>query len=86
MSSSHAGNVTCDYHAREILIYTIEAYNEVKYIHWKCDHQATMKGNLTHHQSTVHESVKYPSRQYDHQAILNAHLVKHQKALHKVIQ
>ena len=52
----------------------------------RCGHQATTKGNLINHQSTVHESFKYPCRKCDHQAILNGHLVQQKKASHEGVK
>ena len=66
----------------------LEGINNLNFLRHllRCGHQATTKGNLIHHQSTVHESVKYPCWQCDNQAILNGHFVQHQKVLHEGIK
>ena len=45
--------------------------------------QATTKGDLTRHKTTVHEELKYSCGQCDHKAILKVSLGQHKREVHE---
>ena len=45
--------------------------------------QATTKGDLTRHKTTVHEELNYSCGQCDHEAILKVSLGQHKREVHE---